>query len=423
MPASFLIRNARLIDLGHQHHNQQIDIAIVDGRIENIGPNIKGEFETIVEGKDIVVSSGWTDLRCHLPDPGMEYRDTLSNLQDCAALGGFTAITTLPNSQPPIADKASVLYVLNSTKSHSVSVLPTGQLADRDNSENLAELYDMHAAGALAFTSGDCSVSNGLLKKGLLYSSPFKGLIITHPSDKSLENGGLVNESSNTVHTGLKTNPAIAEYLNLKEQIEVARYCDSKIHFSCISTLESVQMIRSAKKEGLEITCDVSIFNLCFTDNEVLGFDENFKLYPPLRSKEDRQALIEGVNDGTIDAICTNHTPHNIEGKVMEFDYAEFGALGLQQTLPWFVKYLSDDITVDRFVECLTTGPHMVLGLGKSEIATGQKANLSVFSLTEEWTFDKSTNGSLSKNSHEWNRVQKGKVLAVIANNKAELNN
>lgn len=417
MAKSYLIRNATLLHAGHSLHGKTTDILISNGTISKIGANLQADA-TEITGEDIWVSAGWVDMRCHLTDPGNEHKDTLQNTLNAAAAGGFTSVVTLPHSEPTIHDKSGVNYIVQSSESHVVNVLPTGVLSDVQHAENLAELYDMHQAGAVAFTNGDGAVSNGLLKKALLYTKPFGAAVITHPSDKSIEQGGSVNESETTIHTGLKTSPSLAEFISVREQIEVAKYCDSSVHFSCISAAESVALIRQAKKDGLAITCDVSIFNLCFTDKEVVGFDENFKLYPPLRSEKDRKALVKGVNDGTIDAICSNHNAQNIESKQVEFDYADTGALSLQLVLPWYIKYLSKDIDKATFVNAVTIGPSRVLGLPEAIMQEDTVATLTVVDAKAQWTFNKDTNKSDSKNSHEYGQEQQGRVLAVFNHKK-----
>jgi dihydroorotase len=415
VPKTYLIRNATLIQEGNPLHGKSIDILISDGRIQEMGLELKAEA-TVIAGQDLWVTAGWVDMRCHLSDPGNEHKDTLEKTLNTAAAGGFTSLVTLPHSEPSISDKSGVNYIVKSSQNHLVDVQPTGVLSDAKHAENLAELYDMSLAGAVAFTNGDGAVSNGLLKKALLYTKPFGAKVITHPSDKSIEQGGSVNESETTVHTGLKTSPPIAEFISVREQIEVARYCDAAVHFSCVSTAESIDHIRQAKKEGLAVTCDVNIFNLCFTDKEVLSFDENFKLYPPLRSEKDRKALVRGVNDGVIDAICSNHNPQNIESKQVEFDYADTGALSLQLVLPWYLKYLANDMSKETFVNALTNGPRNVLGLSTEAISKGASANLTIADTRHEWIFNAETNHSSSKNTHEWRQEQKGRVVRVFNN-------
>jgi dihydroorotase len=421
VPKSYLIKNATLIETGHPQHLNEVDILITDGKIAGIEKSITTKASEI-RGEKLYVSNGWVDMRCHLTDPGNEHKDTIQNLLDSAAAGGFTKIVTLPHSLPAIADKSSIQYINQAASYHLVDVKPTGVLSAVENQDNLAELYDMYAAGAIAFTNGDAKVSNGLLKKALLYAKPFGGRIITHPSDKSLEQHGMVNESETTIHTGLKTSPSLAEYISVKEQLEVAKYCDAPLHFSAISCKESVALIKHAKKERLPVTCDVAIANLCFTDQEVLHFDENFKLYPPLRTEEDRKALVKGVADGTIDAICSNHCPQNIENKEVEFDYADYGALSIQLVYAWYNQFLSKELELDQFINAITKGANHSISENSTTIAIGAEANLTVFDANASWRFDTSTNKSVSKNSHAWNQEQIGKVVAVFNNKVVNIN-
>jgi dihydroorotase len=417
---SYLIRNAILLNEGHTHHSQKVDILITEGKIVKIGKEIKAEA-TIIEGAELYVSAGWTDLRCHLTDPGHEQKDTIDTLLDTAAAGGFTRVVTLPDSDPAITDKSRVNYLKNSSVNHLVDLLPAGMLSASSQADNLAELFDMHQAGAVAFTNGDADMSNGLLKKALLYTKPFGARVITHPSDKSLEQGGTVNESENTIHTGLRTSSSLAEYVRVSEQIEIAKYCDAHLHLSALSCKESVDLVKQAKKDGVNITCDVAIANLCFTDKEVLSFDENFKLYPPLRTEQDRKALVKGVIDGTVDAISSNHTPQNIEQKQMEFDYAEYGSLALQQLYAWYAEYLAEDMSAEQFVKAVTQGPDTALGMEHHTLQVGDLANLTVVDKNAEWVLDSTANKSLSKNTHTWNTKLTGKVKAIFHRKKVNL--
>tara|TARA_Y100000385_G_scaffold15907_1_gene16101 strand:+ start:3871 stop:5133 length:1263 start_codon:yes stop_codon:yes gene_type:complete len=418
---AYIIRQATLIQKENSYHNSKVDLLIRDGKIEKIANSISESNAKEIVGNDLCVSSGWIDMRVGLTDPGYEHKDTLNNILDTAAFSGFTSIVTLPSTTPKIADKASVSYLINASKNHLVNILPTGVIEDPNSKNDLAEMYDMYESGAVAFTNGDDEVSNGLLKKALLYTKPFDGIIISHPSDKSLEHGGVVHESSMMVTTGLKMSPSIAEYVSLNQQLEVAKYCDTPIHFSCISTTKSVEIIREAKKSGQQVTCDVSILNLCFTEQELLQFDENFKVYPPLRSESDRMALIQGVIDGTIDAISSNHSPQNIEGKAVEFDYAESGVLSQQFMFSWYKKYLTKYIPIDIFIKSLTQGPSDILDQTNIIIEEGAKANLTIFDLNKKWQLNQSNNTSKSSNTHEWKKEQKGKVIGLFNNNCVKL--
>lgn len=413
MPKTYTIKQALVIKDGHPMHTKKVDIRIENGRIADIATSLE-TIGTEIAGDRLQVSEGWIDMRCHLTDPGNEHKDTLIHLLDTAAAGGFTTLMTLPNSNPPIADKSAVHYITHVAKTHLVELKPMGLLAAVDRAENLSELYDMHTSGASSFTNGDAEVSNGLLKKALLYTKPFGGRVITHPADKSLEGGASISESATTIHTGLKSAPSLAEYLAVKEQIEVAKYCEAAIHFSCISTKESVALVAEAKADGVRVTCDVSIFNLCFTDSSIVSFDENFKVYPPLREEEDRLALIAGVNDGTVDAICSNHHPQNIESKAVEFDYAAYGALSLQLIYPWYRRHLASVMSEEIFVAAIATRARDLLSMAKVQLTVGEMANLTVVDATKKWIFGPETNMSSSKNTHEWGAEQEGRVVAVF---------
>jgi dihydroorotase len=421
VPKAYIIRNATLINPGHTNHLKKSDILISNGKINKIATRIKSGVKDVeISGEEVYVSSGWLDLRVHLSDPGEEHKDSLSSLLETASSGGFTGICTLPNSKPAIGNKAAVQYLLKNAEASLVNLYPTGLLSDAINNENLSELYDMHNAGAVAFTNGDYEVSNGVLKKALLYTKPFGAPVITHSMDGSLHKGGLINESENTIHTGLKTSPALAEFIAVRQHLEIAKYCDAPIHLSNITTKESVELIAAAKKKGQQVTCDASIFHLCFTDSEVISFNENFKIYPPLRGEKDRKALIKAVNNGVIDAITSNHTPQDIESKRMEFDYAEFGSLSIPFVYPWYLKYLSKQITLDVFIEKFTSGASGILGLNSKPITTGESANLTVFDARKKWMFNENTNHSLSRNTHMWNQEIEGGVIAVFNNNKVK---
>ncbi|MBT8326623.1 MAG: hypothetical protein KJP21_02805 [Bacteroidia bacterium] len=420
MPKSYLIRKATIISPGHSNHLKKSDILIANGLIEKIGTKINAKA-TEISGKELYVSVGWFDLKTHLTDPGFEFKDSLENILETAASGGFTGICTLPNTQPVVNTKSAINYLKKIAESAITNLYPTGMVSDEQNAENLAEIFDMFTAGASAFTNGDIPISNGLLKKALLYTKPFNATIISQPIDMTIHQNGLVNESEATVHTGLKTSPTLAEYISVKQQIEIAEYCDAPLHIGGITCKQSVDLIAAAKKRGLKITCDTSIFNLCFTDNEVLTFDENFKIYPLLRSEIDRKALIRAVKSGVIDAISSNHNPQNIESKQVEFDYADFGSLSLQFIYPWYLQYLSKSIDFEVFVERFTAGARNVLNLDNPEIIEGQKANVTVFDAKENWVFNQETNKSLSRNTHMWNKEIVGKVVAVFNENKVNL--
>ncbi len=420
MSNSYLIRNATIVNQGHSNHLEKRDIHVLNGKIQSIDSNINFKGTEIV-GDDLFVSIGWTDLKVHLSDPGFEYKDSLESILETAAASGYTGVCTLPNTQPRVTNKSIVKYLLKNAEGKLTSLFPLGMISEDNSSENMAELFDMHSAGAIGFTNGDTTLKNGLLKKALLYCKPFNGKVISQPLDTSLHQGGVVNESDTTIHTGLKASPSIAEFLAVQQQIEIAKYCNAGLHISGISCKESVESIKQAKADGVEITCDASIFNLCFTDKEILNFDENFKVFPLLRTEEDRLALVKGVNSGVIDAISSNHYPQNIESKRVEFDYADFGALSLPFMYSWYLDFLSKDIKIETFISKISKDACNVLGLELAKIKEGEQANLTVFDAGKKWVFNKDSNESLSVNSHEFNKELTGCVIATFNNNKIKI--
>ncbi|MBR9859316.1 amidohydrolase family protein [bacterium] len=419
MPTQVLIKKATILQPGHSRHLKKSDLLISNGKIAKIAASIKEDVKTI-EGKDLYVSAGWMDLRTHLTDPGLEHKDDLQRLCETAAAGGFTAICTLPDSDPSIDSKSGIEYLRNRNSNQLTQILPMGALSVQTKGENLAELYDMHQSGAVAFTDADHMVNSGLLRKALMYTKPFKGLIVSFPMDMSIHHEGQVNESENTVTTGLKLSPALAEYTCVKQQLDIAEYCEAPIHFSGISTKESVNLIKEARKKGQEVTCDVSIFNLCLTDEVAERFDSNLKLMPLLRTDKDRKALIKGLKDGVIDAICSNHHPQNVELKKVEFDYADFGSLSHQSFLPMMLE-LEKEVGLELLIEKITRGPRSIIGNEEIAIEEGKAATLTVFDSSQDWEYNSKTNKSLSSNSYLLNQTLRGKVVAVCNNNKLNL--
>lgn len=414
MPKQYLIKDARLDHPGHAFHGTRTDILIADGTIAEIGPDLSADAQRI-EGNDLMVCAAWHDLRCHLADPGHEYKESLSQLCDAAWDGGFAAISTLPNTEPVTDHKAGINYILGASKHHPVRVMPFGALSQAAIGVELAELFDMQANGAVGFTDGDRATGSGLLRKALLYVKAFDGLVVSFPIDPSLHHDGMVNESDKTVGTGLKASPSLAEYTCVQQQLDILEYCSGRLHFSAISCAESVELIRKAKARGLNVSCGVPIHNLCYTDERIAGFDPDFKLLPVLRTEADRQALIQGVKDGTIDVIVSNHHAQNIERKKVEFDYADTGVISLQLVYPMYQRYLSQDLDEERFVQCLASGPRKVLGLEEPKLAKGAAAHLSVFDREAEWVLDAQTNRSGSQNTYLWNKALKGKCLWVFS--------
>jgi len=355
-----LIKSAKVIDSNSEFNGKTVDILIEKGLISEIGKTITNTNNVKeINFDDLHVSAGWFDMRANFCDPGLEYKEDLNSGLKAAAKGGFTGVMVMPDTTPENSSKSGIEYVNNKTKGNIVDALPAGSLSHNCEGKEIAEMYDMHAAGAIAFTDNKKSVKNSsLLNRALLYSQSFNGLIIDFPNDKELSHSGQINEGVVSTELGLKGIPALAEELMVTRDIYLAEYCDSRIHLSNISTEKSVALIREAKKKGLKITADVNSYHLLLDETELLHFDNYYKVTPPLRTKADIKALINGVNDGTIDVICSDHTPEDIENKQCEFDHAAFGMINLQTSFA--ATNTKGKISIETHIEKITKFPLVV---------------------------------------------------------------
>ncbi len=409
-----LIQSATILDPQSKYHKTVNDVLISDGRISEISKKIKVADEQIlkINAEGQYLSPGFFDLNVNFGEPGLETKEDMESGCLAAAAGGFTGLALMPDTEPPMHSKAEILYIINKTKHNLVHVCPLGSISQRREGLELAELYDMQQAGAIAFTDGNRPVANaGLMSRALLYSKGFDGLIFSYPEDVSIANKGKMNEGVMSTLLGMKGNPALAEELMVARDIYLAGYHDAKIHFSTISTAGSVEIIRQAKKKKLKVSCDVAAHHLVFSENDLESFDSQYKVKPPLRTKADSKALIAGLKDGTIDAIVSQHTPHEIEFKNVEFEIASYGMTGLQTALSTAVQA---GLSAEEIVDKMAVNPRTILNLPVPAIAENEKANLVVFDLQAEWVFNEETNFSKSLNSPLMGKTLKGKVSLVF---------
>ncbi|MBL4670292.1 MAG: dihydroorotase [Flavobacteriales bacterium] len=412
-----LIKSAKIVDSNSKFNGKTVDILIEKGIINKIGKDLKNPKKVEeISFKGLHVSTGWFDMRANFCDPGHEYKEDLNSGLKAAAKGGFTGVMVMPDTTPANSTKSGIEYIINKTKGNIVNALPAGSLSHNCEGKEIAEMYDMHSAGAIAFTDNKKSISkSSLLNRALLYSQSFNGLIIDFPNDKELSNGGQMNEGVVSTQLGLKGIPALAEELMVNRDIYLAEYCNSRIHLSNISTKKSVTLIREAKKKGLRITADVNSYHLLLDETELLNFDNNCKVTPPLRTKEDIKALIAGVKDGTIDVICSDHTPEDIENKQCEFDHAAFGMINLQTSFA--AANTNGKIVLEDLITKITSAPREILGLNVLEIKEGEQANITLFNPTEKWSLKKEAIVSKAKNTPLIGRELTGRVYGVINNN------
>ena len=371
------LNNAKITDPQSTWHLQSCDLLIQDGIIAEIGAKLQHQDALQVSAGHLCVAPGFIDLKADFCDPGYEHKETIASGLDAASAGGYTRVYIQPTTQPTIDNKALVSYVQQQGANSTTSIGVNGALSKGNQGEELAEMYELYEQGVRLFTDDTHSVSAGLLQRALLYTKDFGGRVAVLSRNHSLSAKAQVNEGSASTRTGLKADPHLSEIIEIERNIRLLAYTGGKMHLSGISTAAGVALIRAAKKEGLDLTADVHLMNLCFTEVEMLGFDTRFKVLPVLRTGADQQALWEGLRDQTIDAIVSDHRPADPEEKDLEFDLAHFGAPQLETVFAALVSQSKDPEL--SFLNALNAGPRKILGLAPNTIEVGVKAELTLF--------------------------------------------
>jgi len=414
-----LLKSATIIDPKSEFHNTTQDILIENGIITKVAQNIKntnGYKEIALE--NLHVSQGWFDSSVSFGEPGYEERETIENGLKTAAKSGFTTVMVNANTVPVTDTGSHVSFIQSKAKNSAVTLEIYGALTKGSLGEALAELYDMQQAGAIAFYDYQKAISNAnLMKIALQYAANFNGLICSFPQNNTIAGKGVVNEGITSTLLGLKGIPTLAEELQISRDLYLLEYTGGRLHIPTISSAKSVELIRDAKKRKLNVTCSVAIHNLIFTDAVLKEFDSNYKVLPPLRTQDDINALIEGLKDGTIDMVTSDHNPLDIEKKKLEFDHADYGTIGLESAF----GALNSVMTLKKTIETLTSGK-TVFGIEYQPIKKGAKADLTLFNPNGTRTFMEKDILSKSKNSAFLGSKLKGVVYGVIAKNKLELN-
>jgi dihydroorotase len=391
-----------------------LPIRKVNSIIKNIGKLTADKNETVFDAQGAFLTPGFFDLNCVAGDPGFETKEDIQTLTATAKAGGFTGLALLPQTSPVVQSKSQVEYIINRAKNNLVDVLPVGAISQNREAKELAELFDMQQAGAVAFSDGDKALQDdGFMSRALQYAKGFDALLMVYPENKSIAGKSQINESKNSVLLGMKGLPALAEEMHIARDIFLASYNETKIHISNISTAGAVALIRKAKKDGVQVSCDVTAHHLVFTEELLSDFDSNYKVKPPLRGKADVKALIAGLKDGTIDAITSQHRPEEIEFKNVEFEIAHYGIIALQTVLPLLLKAGLD---IALIVEKLAINPRKLLNLAIPVIEEDADANFTVFNTTEKWLYNATSNYSKSANSPLLGAKLTGKVTLVYNN-------
>lgn len=413
---NLLLKSVRLVDPRSGLTGQQKDIYIQDGQIRQIGNNLTISDAATIDMKGAFMSPGWFDLNATFGEPGHEVREDLETGSKAAIKGGFTGLALMPDTEPALHSKSEIEFILHKAALQPIEIIPVGAISYKREGKEMAEMYDMWLSGARAFSDGDRPVQHaGLLTRALQYTSDFGGLIMSNPEDQSIAAGAKVHESLNTLLLGMKGIPALAEELMVSRDLMLAEYTSCRIHFSTISTAGSVKLIRAAKKRGLKVTAAVAAHHLILDDAYLSTFDSNYKVKPPLRGLDDKVALIAGILDGTIDAVCSQHNPQQIEVKQVEFESAAYGMIGLETCFSLLNMALGAD-SIELMVRLLAYAPRTILGLEIPELKIGQTANFTLFDPGLKWILKKEDLGSKSLNSPWLGKEIQGKVLAVFVN-------
>jgi dihydroorotase len=420
---TILIRKAHIIDPASPFHATTQDVLIENGRIKQIGQSIPASADQIIDQPNLHLSPGWFDLFAHFCDPGFEYKETLETGIEAAAAGGFTEVMVLPNTQPVVSGKSQVEYIVQKSRYAAVSIHPSGAVTKQTEGKELAEMYDMQSAGAIAFTDGIHPVqSAGLLLKALQYVKAFRGTIIQIPDDNSIGTYGLMNEGIVSTRLGLPGKPILAEEIQVARDIKLTRYAESKLHFTGITSPKSIEYINRAKQTGAAISCSVTPAHLYFCDEDLQSYDTNLKLYPPLRTATEREALKKAVLNGSVDCITTHHEPHEYDSKICEFEYAKPGMIGLESCYGVMGAIFGNQLTAEKWIELISINPRKVLGLNVPAIKEGELANVTIFDPEATYIFTEEAIRSKSRNSAFVGKELKGKVIGIINNNQLKLN-
>ncbi len=412
-----ILQKVHVISPGSKHHLKEKDILIDQGIVQTIADpgTIKESGAEIISGKSLHVSPGWFDLHVNFSEPGTEYKEDVESGCKAAAQGGFTGVLVMPSTDPPASVRSVVEFILQRSKNFLVDVHVAGSLSEQRKGKELAEMYDMYQAGAKVFTDDKLSVQDsGLMIKALQYVRNFGGRVFAFPEDTHISGKGFVHEGVSATMLGLKGSPAIAEEIMINRDINLASYAESPIHFSTVSSKGSVELIRQAKAAGLKVTADVSAAHLLLNEDSLQQFDTVFKVKPPLRTEEDRQALIEGLVDGTIDCICSDHIPQDVENKKKEFELAAFGAGGLETAFGVARTATINKLSLPELISKFTLHPRICAGLKNNMLEEGQPADITVFDPDTSWTVTEKYLRSKSKNNPFVNRALTGKPVCVI---------
>ncbi|MDE3255552.1 MAG: dihydroorotase [Bacteroidota bacterium] len=378
-----LIKQAKIIQAASPLHNQVMDILMEDNTIVSIAKQIdEAGAEKIISEKELIFSPGWVDLMADYAEPGYEYKEGIKNGLVVAAKGGFTDVVIVPNTQPSISNKAAVQFALQQAQGAPAKLHVLGSISNNIEGKDLAEMLDMHEQGAVGFTDGWKPLQNAaLMLKALEYVKAFKGILVQIPMDSTIASNGLMHEGVHSTQLGMAGIPTIAETILLQRDIDLLRYTQSRLHISGVSCAASLAIIKQAKAAGLAITCDTTPYHLLFTDSALTSYNSLYKVMPPLRSEEDRQALIAALKDGTIDCIASHHRPQDWDAKQKEFEYASYGMAVQEYSFAALYAEFEKELSIERWMDLFANNARCIFNLPYQIIQEGASGNFSVVSL------------------------------------------
>ena len=412
---SLLLNSVTVSDTTSKYFNSKVNILIDSkGYVKKISKNkISDKVKKVVNLEGFYISESWFDFNANFCDPGYEFKENLKSGVNLAINSGFLDVLITPNTNPIIQTKADVSYIQEKSSNNFCKIHPSAAISKNFNGKDLNDIIDLSNSGVKAFTNSYSSKeSSEMIMNSLLYLKQIDSLLISKPQDKSFSQG-VVNDGYFGNSIGLKGIPSISESIAVKRDLSILDYVGGKIHFTGISTKESVSLIREAKKNNLNVTCDVPIYNLILDDSNIVDFDTNYKVNPPLRNTEDIDELINGIKDGTIDIISSHHEPQDIDSKNCEFDKAKFGIISIQTFFSNIVQ-LSRKIPLETLIKLFSSNPKERLGIKRNDISEGSEASFTIFDPEGSWDFNSKSNLSKSSNSPWFNWSLKGKVIAIV---------
>ena len=421
---AILLRQAKVIDVNSSFNGQIVDILIRNGKINAIAAQLPADDHAEeIKGEGLMISPGWVDVLADYREPGYEQKETIASGLRAAAAGGFTDVLLAPNTNPRTDNSSAVKAIRQRSAGNAVTLHPLGAVSREIAGKSLAEMLDMRESGAIAFTDGWQPVQNSnLLLKALEYIKAFDGVILQIPVDMSLAAGGLMNEGDISTRLGMPGIPALAETLQIHRDIELTRYTGSRLHITGVSTAEGIALIRTAKTDGIKITCSVTPYHLALNETALTSYNSLYKVTPPLRSEADRQALIAGLKDGTIDCIASHHRPQDWDAKSREFEYAGEGMNIQELSFPILWNAVSEEISIERLAEALSITPRKIFNLPVTGIEEGTEASFTIFTTEGSIIYRQEQLKSAGLNNPFLGKELKGSVLGIINHSIISLN-